>query len=144
MDDGRVKRFAGRWKWLSNFWRSPVKFEGIEYPTVEHAYQAAKTLDLNIREEVRLSPTPGKAKFMGRHLPLRPDWEDVKLDIMEQLLREKFVKDSMLAQMLDNTGNAQLIEGNYWGDTFWGVCDGVGENHLGKLLMKVRSINREE
>ena len=74
---------------------------------------------------------------MGRHLPLRPDWEDVKLSVMEGLLRQKFREEPFKSQ-LKATGDAQLVEGNYWGDVYWGVCRGQGENHLGKLLMKIR------
>jgi predicted NAD-dependent protein-ADP-ribosyltransferase YbiA (DUF1768 family) len=75
---------------------------------------------------------------MGRSVKLRPDWESIKLDVMETAVRIKFT-DPELAAKLIATGDEELIEGNWWNDTFWGVCNGVGENHLGKILMKVRA-----
>jgi predicted NAD-dependent protein-ADP-ribosyltransferase YbiA (DUF1768 family) len=77
------------------------------------------------------------AKRYGKIVVMRPDWNDVRLAIMEDLVRQKFLTSSM-ERLLLSTGDAELIEGNYWGDTFWGVCRGVGENHLGKILMKIR------
>jgi ribA/ribD-fused uncharacterized protein len=69
---------------------------------------------------------------------MRPDWEQVKILIMTSLVRDKFTRHQDLKEQLLATGDAELIEGNWWGDTFWGVCKGKGENHLGKVLMKVR------
>jgi predicted NAD-dependent protein-ADP-ribosyltransferase YbiA (DUF1768 family) len=86
--------------------------------------------------------TPSQAKWEGRKIPIRKDWEDVKLDVMESLLRVKFA-DLELKQLLLATGTAKLIEGNFWGDTYWGVCAGIGRNNLGKLLMKIRDELRE-
>lgn len=133
-----IDSFTGPYRWLSNFWIVPVMFEGVQYRSVEHAYVAAKTLDLDKREEIRAVETPGQVKRLGRKLTLRPDWDAVKLGVMEILLRSKF-RQEHLRKLLLSTGSVELIEGNTWGDTYWGVCDGVGENHLGKLLMKLRS-----
>lgn len=106
------------------------------YPSVEAAYQAAKTLNMNLRTPfTRLAA--GRAKSAGRKLKLRSDWESVKLPIMAELLHTKF-KHLDLQASLKATGDTALIEGNWWGDTFWGVCDGIGENWLGKLLMAER------
>lgn len=107
------------------------------YPTVEHAYQAAKTLDGGVRKSIRTAETAGKAKKIGNSLHLRSDWEDRKLPTMEELLRKKF-NLPYLSRKLVGTSGELLIEGNTWGDHYWGVCDGWGENNLGKLLMRIR------
>lgn len=134
----RIDRFWGEWGFLSNFAPCEVWLDGVKYPSVEHAYQAAKTLDLEQREKFLLNGiTPGMAKRMGKTLKLRPDWDGVKMGIMRDLLMQKF-SPSILRRKLLSTFQAELIEGNTWGDTFWGVCDGIGENWLGKLLMEVR------
>ena len=132
-----IDSFSGEYDFLSNFSPSIVSFEGEEYPTVEHGYQAAKTLLAEGRLAVKEAATPGLAKKYGRRLKLREDWEKVKIGVMEQLLREKF-SDVELREKLLGTSPHELVEGNWWGDTFWGVCRGKGENHLGKLLMKIR------
>ena len=134
-----IDSFKDEFAFLSNFYPCEVIFEGRAYKSVEHAFQAAKTLDEFERKQVRFAPTAGGAKRIGRTVTLRPDWEDVKLEIMESLVEQKFANDYDLAVRLDLTYPAILIEGNWWGDTFWGVCEGKGENHLGKILMKVRS-----
>ena len=137
-----INCFDGKYMFLSNFYNASCVFEGNFYPTVEHAFQAAKTLIPEEREEIRKADTPGKAKRMGRAVTLRPDWEEVKTDVMRQCLRSKF---SFLPLAIDliNTGDAELIEGNYWHDNTWGSCTcekcgNKGENRLGKLLMEIR------
>ncbi len=133
-----IDSFSGTYHWLSNFSPAPVRYGLVTYPTVEHAYQAAKTNDADQRKSIKLADSPGRAKHMGQRVTLRPDWETVKLDVMRDLLWQKFAPGTELARKLLTTGDAQLIEGNYWGDIFWGVCRGQGENHLGRLLMAVR------
>jgi ribA/ribD-fused uncharacterized protein len=135
----KIDSFQGSYRFLSNFWPTSVTFDVVFYPTVEHAFQAAKTLDLRIRAEIRDCKTAADAKRLGRRAPLRPDWEKVKIPIMESLVRQKFAPNTELAESLLATGNADLIEGNTWGDRFWGVCRGEGENRLGKILMQVRA-----
>lgn len=132
-----IKGFFGPYRFLSNFWNCRVTFEGIDYPTLEHAYQAAKTTVEEFRLAIRDCETPKEAKRMGRQIKLRPDWNDIKLDIMRQLLREKF-SHTALRVLLLATGDAELVEENTWYDTFWGVCYGEGKNWLGKLLMELR------
>src|SRR5262245_14222864 len=127
-----IDRFEGEHSFLSNFHDSPVDLDGARYPTVEHAFQAAKTFDSAERARVRAAPTPGSAKRMGRRVALRPDWEKVKLGIMEGLLRTKFA-DPTLGALLRATAGHELVEGNTWNDRFWGVCKGQGQNHLGRL-----------
>ena len=135
-----IKDFSGQYEFLSNFSPSTVMdYAGIIYPTVEHAYQAAKTLDLQLRKKEFTTGTAAQAKKKGRQIETREDWEGVKLFIMETLLREKFsIKHPDLVLMLKETYPHELVEGNWWGDTYWGVCKGVGQNNLGKLLMKIR------
>ena len=139
-DKGKVVSFTGTYKFLSNFYPCQVKLDGVVYSSVEHAYQAAKTLDLGERKPFHAHPLPtaGQSKKMGRKLKMRPDWESVKLRVMEDLLKQKF-KDSSLQFQLLETGDADLVEGNTWGDSFWGVDSRKGgQNHLGKLLMQIR------
>lgn len=117
---------------------SPVELDGEVYPSVEHAYQSAKTMDTRLRKHIQNTPTPGAAKKAGRKLEIRKDWEEIKLSVMEDLVRQKFTNNSLLKQRLLDTGNEPLIEGNTWGDQFWGVSDGKGLNHLGFILMDIR------
>lgn len=136
--------FDGEFAWLSNFYESPIADEeGIVYPTVEHYFQAMKTLDSSERFNIAIQPTPGKAKRCGRKVNLRPDWEEVKEEIMFIALRKKFSNPILKAKLLA-TGNEYLEEGTTWHDNEWGVCrcercqDILGKNKLGKLLMKLR------
>lgn len=133
-----ITTFTGKYRFLSNFSLSRVVLGGETYPTVEHAYQAAKTLDLADRQRIRRAPTAGEAKRLGRRMTLRPNWEDEKLAVMEDLLRQKFAYGDLRAALVQ-TGDATLVEGNDWGDRYWGVCRGVGLNNLGLLLMQIRS-----
>ena len=131
--------FQGEYRWLSNFWHAPFMYSGVRYETVEHAYQAAKTTDPAERKAIINTAGPGGAKTRGRLIKhMRPDWDQVKLQIMEDLVYAKFSQNPELASKLRTTGSAQLVEDNWWHDTFWGVCNGKGENHLGKILMRVR------
>ena len=116
--------------------KSQLFFFGITYPSAESAYQAQKSTDINVKLQFQ-TITPGKAKRLGRQIELRTDWEDIKVEMMEYTLRAKF-SDPDLQDMLLSTGDAILIEGNNWDDTYWGACEGVGQNMLGVLLMKVR------
>lgn len=134
-----INSFSGKYRFLSNFYPSPIKMGDLVYDTVEHAYQAAKCVEPLDRLMIRDATTPGIAKQLGRRVAIRDDWEEVKVQVMHKLLQMKF-KSEYLKDMLLDTGDVELIEGNTWGDTFWGVCNGVGENHLGKLLMQVRSL----
>jgi ribA/ribD-fused uncharacterized protein len=139
MSDERITRFAGKYRFLSNFYMATILYEGTWYPSVEHAYQAAKTLDRGERDLMAQIETPGDAKRLGQRItPIRSDWEAVKLTVMETLLRAKFSFYPELRAKLLATGEAQLSEGNTWGDSYWGMVAGFGENHLGKLLMKIR------
>jgi len=143
-----IDEFKEEYFFLSNFYPSPITFPlrknfndecaSMTYPTVEHAFQAFKTLDPEAHIAIARAPTPSEAKKMGRRVELRPDWEDIKVDLMRGLIEAKFAYGSMLAEKLQNTAGCPLIEGNTWGDTFWGVCNDEGQNWLGQLLMERR------
>lgn len=133
-----INNFRGRYYFLSNFYRHEVIYRKQLYPTVEHAYQAAKTLDKTMRDCIRRAPSPVDAKRLGRQVKLRADWESVKLPIMLHLVRIKF-QDIKLRALLTRTNSRLIVYENKWGDIFWGVCNGVGQNHLGKILMQVRT-----
>lgn len=136
-----IDSFQGPNRFLSNFYYCTITFEGRVYDTVEAAYQAAKSLDPLTRAAIAHAETPGEAKRMGSKITLRPDWEQIKPYVMLSLLMKKF-SDPVLQKMLLETGDEELIEGNNWGDTYWGVCNGKGKNNLGKLLMDVRDFYR--
>lgn len=131
--------FNGEYRFLSNFYMWNVKYDGDTYVSSEHAYQAAKTLDKTQRLDIRRVASPGAAKKLGRLVELRSGWEGMKVAVMEEILRDKFGPGSPLRGKLLSTNDAELVEGNNWHDTFWGVCNGKGENMLGKLLMKLRA-----
>ena len=138
-----ISSFRGHYRFLSNFFPANIEFEGDLYPSAEHAYQAAKSKDRKYRERIRDCGAPGSAKALGQRVPLREDWEGVKLDIMLGILRSKF-EQLYFRDLLLATCDAELKEGNNWGDRFWGVVDGKGQNHLGRLLMKVRDELRQK
>lgn len=137
MTEDKITRFDGEYRFLSNFYPSPIVILGFDYPTVEHAYQSWKAKNLVDWKYVALSETPAVAKRRGREIDCREDWDRIKIEVMEFCLRKKF-EDPVMLEMLVSTFPVDLVEGNWWGDTFWGVCNGKGENHLGKLLMKIR------
>ena len=126
------------YNFLSNMYPSVVIYNKNKYPTVEHAYQAAKSLDTKEQYIIWLCDSPYEAKKKGKNLTIREDWDSIKLSIMEDLLRQKF-SNPILMKKLIATGNEELIEGNWWGDCYWGKCNGYGLNHLGELLMKIRN-----
>lgn len=139
----RIESFRGEFRFLSNFHMAAIEFCGMEFPSVEHAFQASKTHDAAEKQQVANASTAGSAKRLGRRVTLRADWEFVKRSIMLELVRLKFQTHADLRQRLLATGDAELVEGNTWGDRYWGVVDGTGENHLGKILMQVRSELRQ-
>lgn len=147
----KIDRFVGEFRFLSNFCLVEVRLrdEGDRsraYDTVEHAFQAAKTLDPHERDMIQGVATPGRAKRIGRALRLRPAWDDIKLNVMRDLLWYKFTEHPEFRARLLATEDAELVEGNTWGDVFWGVDlkTGRGENHLGKLLMETRDKIRKQ
>lgn len=149
----QIRGFSGAYRWLSNFVGHPGE------PTVEHMYQAAKVLVPDtewdslpadrksaVREAFTMivkAPSPGEAKRLGKAANVRPDWDEVKLSVMRALLVKKFEREPFRSKLIA-TGDAEIIEDNHWGDTFWGVCRGSGENHLGRLLMEIRAELRSQ
>ena len=136
-----IDSFHGKYAFLSNYYDSPIFYDGILYPTVEHAFQAAKTTVFIQRIIIANKKTPGQAKCAGRKVTLRDNWDDIKLYIMKELIILKFTNPKLKSALL-NTKDAELIERNTWNDTYWGICNGIGENHLGKILMEVREMLR--
>jgi ribA/ribD-fused uncharacterized protein len=139
----KIDCFQGEYRFLSNFWPSPIEYNGIKYSTVEHAYQASKAYDDQDRLLISYLLTPGEAKRFGKRVLLRQDWEHIKDQIMEDCVRLKFSIPE-LKYMLLATGDAELIEGNTWNDTYWGRCNGIGKNKLEQILMKIRNEIQEE
>jgi ribA/ribD-fused uncharacterized protein len=134
-----ITSFSGDHAFLSNFYPADTPYEGMVYPSSEHAFQAAKTLDREERQRLAALSTPAKAKRAGRRVDLRPDWEQVKIAIMKDIVRAKFQHNQELGQKLLATGDAELVEGNQHRDRFWGVCGGEGQNWLGRILMELRA-----
>ena len=145
-----INSFEGDFSFLSNFFPSPIVDEnGTTWDTVEHFFQASKSLDLNEKEFVRGKTTAGRAKRAGRKISIRSDWDDVKITFMQVALLMKFSQNENLKRLLLETGDAVIVEGNNWHDNFWGVCDcsscdGVGTNFLGRLLMQIREFLNKE
>lgn len=140
-----IDSFSGEYRFLSNFWPCQIVVEEDGwFPcytlSTEHAYQGLKTIEPSERMDIFSAPTAGQAKRLGKKVTLRPEWcnEQFRIKVMRGLIQQKFTKHPVLADKLLQTGNLELVEGNTWGDTFWGVCDGIGTNWLGKILMDVR------
>ena len=149
-----IDKFEGRYRFLSNFYPCVIEHQGISYPSNEHYYVAMKVTDEqfingryytpgDFREMISTIESPNIVKKLGERVKLRKDWDSKKLEFMNWGVREKF-KNNTLKELLLSTGDEELIEGNTWKDTFWGVCNGKGKNHLGKILMEVRRELRGE
>ncbi|MDQ5911632.1 MAG: hypothetical protein QG599_3730 [Pseudomonadota bacterium] len=139
-----IQSFDKQFAYLSNFFPSPILLNGQEWPTVEHVFQAAKTLDSSEQEQIRLAETPGKAKRLGQKVHLRSDWETCKHAVMVEAVRLKFSQYPELLNRLLSTGEEELVEGNTWHDNVWGDCQCPrcqnipGRNLLGTILMQIR------
>jgi ribA/ribD-fused uncharacterized protein len=138
-----IDRFVGEFRFLSNFYASIIRFDGCSWPSVEHAYQALKSSDPITQRMIRTARSPGEAKKMGKLIVVRPDWDNVKVDVMQRLVWLKF-ENPFVRPLLLATDDVELIECNTWGDVFWGTCGGVGQNVLGKILMETRDKIRAE
>lgn len=133
-----IKDFQGENSFLSNFFEAPVRINNKIFPTSEHAFQALKSWHEDDWDKILKCETAGRAKRAGRKLRIREDWEEVKLKIMKEIIRRKFSQHPDLADKLVATEQKELQEGNNWGDTFWGISNGKGQNNLGIILMEVR------
>lgn len=139
-----IEEFRGEHAYLSNFYVHPLRVGKIRYHSVEQYFQSRKCARQDDWEAVMATSFPAQAKRVGRHVDLREDWEEVKLYVMRKALTCKFREDNPLGSRLIDTGHHVLVEGNTWGDEYWGVSDGVGKNWLGFLLMARRAEIRGE
>lgn len=138
-----IDRFRDKYSFLSNMYASPIVLGSVHYTCAEAAFQAVKLKDKTQR--VRFQGLSGSAaKQLGRKVQLREDWNTIRIDVMRWVIKEKFSQNPELAKRLVQTGSEELIERNTWGDKFWGVCNGVGQNNLGKILMDLRSTLQKE
>lgn len=162
MEERIIDSFKDEYAFLSNHYPSPVFIgeeidilpDGWKYPTVEHAYQAAKTTSVLERYRVINAPTPGLAKRLGRGVTLRSGWDEgpnpwdqgLKMKVMTHLIVQKFAAGTELAAKLIATGDVLLMEGNWWGDVYWGVIKDrmgrctIGQNRLGIILQAQRKM----
>lgn len=133
-----IHGFFGPYRFLSNFHFVNVELDGEIYRTTEHAYQAAKTLDLDARRMIQRLSHPRDARIAGQAVPMRERWEaQHKWETMYDLTCQKFSKGHLMHDLIA-TYPLYLEETNTWGDVYWGVCRGKGRNELGKILMRVR------
>ena len=142
-----IDSFRGEFAFLSNFHPSPIKYRDLDFPTAEHAYQYEKNPMDPYARKIRMERnllTPGMAKRIGRKIETSSTWGHNKIHFMFYIVLMKFQQNPALKKLLLATGDQELVEGNDWGDTFWGVCNGEGRNELGKILMDVRDILRAE
>ena len=139
----RINTFTDEYFFLSNFYEVPVTYKGLTYPSTEAAFHAQKTGNFFQRLKcTRLDPL--QSKRYGRTFRLRKNWDEIKCGIMHDIVKAKFTQNPDLGQKLIDTGDAYLVEGNTWKDTYWGVYNGHGENNLGRILMQVRQELKEE
>lgn len=134
-----IDQFSGKYRFLSNYYCIRFCYKGNTYRSAEHAYQAEKCKFLNDAGRIRLAASPVDAKRLGQKVALKDGFMDNRISIMEDIVQCKFVQNSSIAKLLIETGNETLVERNWWNDTFWGICNGVGRNNLGIILMKVRN-----
>lgn len=138
-----IDHFDGQYEFLSNFSNHRVLYCDLWFDTNEHAFQWRKAVNKKEAIAIQFADTPGKAKRLGRKCHLVSDWEQIKDQVMLDIVRLKFSQHTLLQRFLLATGDRPLIEGNTWNDTYWGVCKGIGKNKLGKILEKVRQELRE-
>ena len=137
-----INSFKGKYYFLSNFYSAPVTYDGLTFQNNEAAFQAAKCIKPELRKQF-VNLNPSEAKRSGRRVKRRSDWEQVKVQIMKEICKAKFDQNEALRQQLIATGKETLEEGNTWGDRIWGTVNGVGQNHLGKILMEIRKEYQE-
>lgn len=135
-----INGFFGEHRWLSNFYGADIVYEGLHFPSVEHAYVYSKYSNKPKELNQFLELTAGQVKRLGKTIDIRSDFDEIKVDVMAELVFCKFSdRNPKLVQKLLDTGDAHISETNSWGDTFWGVnLEGVGLNMLGKIIMARR------
>lgn len=132
-----INHFRDKYYFLSNFYELPMEYDGIPYQNAEAAFQAQKcAIKADRYAFSNLNAT--EAKKLGRQITLRPDWEDIKVGVMRDIVRMKFLENPELSQKLLATSGEYLEEGNTWGDRVWGTVNGSGANLLGQILMEIR------
>jgi N-glycosidase YbiA len=143
-----IDGFSGEYAFMASAFRCDIEFEGIVYPSLEHAFQAAKTDDLAEREIVRMGKSPAGARMAGKKVTLRHGWDYYRVEVMERLIRLKFENPELRAKLLA-TGDDEIVDANTYHDEYWGKCTcdkhkGYGLNYIGRILMRVRRELREE
>lgn len=138
-----IDKFRGNYSWLSNFANVPVEYDGVVYPSVENAYQAAKLAEKETRVQFQTFSSKEAKQFYKRNKITAVWTDEIKLQVMENLLTQKYAKEPFKT-LLKETGTIEIVEGNYWHDNFYGSCScnkcgNKGDNNLGKLLMKIRN-----
>jgi ribA/ribD-fused uncharacterized protein len=135
--------FKGELRYLSNFYHAPLRYDGTQFQTSEHAYQAQKCQSVDLYQKIAGSGDPSEAKELGRRAKLPSRWETKKRGIMTEIVVAKFTQNSHLGRKLAAT-EGPIVELNWWGDQYWGagIETGMGENHLGRILMGVRAMAR--
>lgn len=135
-----IDDFRGKYRWLSNYGTSVLRYNGATYKNSEAAYQAEKFEDPQVRWEFEQLP-PEDAKKLAKLYQdqIREDWFKVNVQVMSDVVHAKFSQNEELKNMLVATFPHELVEGNTWNDCFWGICDGVGQNMLGRILMAERA-----
>jgi hypothetical protein len=136
-----IYEFKGDYRWLSNFEAVTIKGE-YTYPSVEHAYMSAKCDDFEWKKYcMDANNTAGDVKRKSREVKLVDNWDKFKFKVMEDCLVQKYEQEPFRSKLI-KTGNQNIVEGNFFGDTIWGVdlrkTPNIGENHLGRMIMKIR------
>lgn len=143
MNEYSEKAFTGKLEFLSNFYPARIVMGDLVFPTSEHLYNFMKMDTEEGRAAILSADTPLKAKRLSKKFHVREDWDAVKVNVMREVVGMKFNQHPELMAKLKKV-KGQITEVNYWNDTFWGVCNGEGLNHLGKILMALRDGRTED
>jgi ribA/ribD-fused uncharacterized protein len=138
-----IENFENEYFFLSNYFECDFVFRDLNYKSAEHAYQSMKAISKKDAEIIRSAKSPDEAKKLSRTIEIRSDWSLIKRSLMKEIVKQKFLQNPHLLSSLFDTGYEYLIEKNWWGDIYWGICNGTGENQLGKILMELRSELRQ-
>lgn len=135
-----ISYFVGKYEFLDNFYPAPFTYNGLEYYSAESAFQAQRCVSID--ERIKISNMHSReARKASKRIEARADWDNnMMLSVMQDILLNKFEQNPELLKLLLKTKNQKLEYGNNIGDTFWGVCKGQGNNHLGELLMQTRDL----
>jgi ribA/ribD-fused uncharacterized protein len=135
----KIEAFRDEFFFLSNMFPTQVTINGLTYGSSEAAFQSFKYGGRAQRVRfTNMGPYESKKYWKDKKDLIRPDWMEIRLEVMKAIVEKKFKQNRALTISLMETNGCELQEGNYWNDTYWGVCFGKGENHLGKILMDLR------